>query len=355
MMRRVLAVMMLSAGAGGLVSCASVPMEMRYFPEGEELTPRVWPEPPELPRYRYAGELIGEVNFVTAQGYRAGRGERLVRWLVGLTDGERESRRLLRPQSGMVDERGRVYVTDAGRQAVFVFDPGAGELHIWDQAGDGGQFLAPVGITAGPEGSVLVADAELGRVVRLAGDGTPRGSFGQGALKRPTGLARDPTSGRVYVADTAAHDIKVFDAEGKLIGVIGERGTQPGHFNAPTHLAADGAHLYVTDALNARVQVLTPAGSPQHSIGRRGLYVGNLARPKGVTVDTEGHVYIVESYYDHLLVFDQQGRLLLPIGGTGPRVGQFFLPAGVWSDDKDRIFVADMFNGRVVIFQYLGG
>lgn len=355
MMHRVFVAVILLAVAGGLASCASIPMEMRYFPEGKEASPRVWPEPPDLPRYRYAGELVGEVNFVTAQGYRAGRGERLVRWLVGLTGSKKDSRRLLRPQSGMVDERGRIYVTDAGRQAVFVFDQDAGELHIWDQADQGGEFLAPVGITAGPGGSVLVADAELGRVVRLAGDGTPQGSFGQGALQRPTGLARDPTSGKVYVTDTAAHDIKVFDAGGELLTVIGERGTQPGQFNGPTHLALDGAHLYVTDSLNARVQVLTPAGRPRHSIGRRGLYVGNLARPKGVTVDTEGHVYVVESYYDHLLVFDQQGQLLLPIGGTGPRVGEFFLPAGAWTDGKDRIFVADMFNGRVMIFQYLGG
>ncbi len=90
-------------------------------------------------------------------------------------------------------------------------------------------------------------------------------------------------------------------------------------------------------------------------IGKRGLYLGNLTRPKGVTVDADDNIYVVESYYDHLLVFDMQGEFLLPIGGTGNDVGQFFLPSGVWNDDRGRIYVADMYNGRVMILQFLGG
>jgi DNA-binding beta-propeller fold protein YncE len=89
-------------------------------------------------------------------------------------------------------------------------------------------------------------------------------------------------------------------------------------------------------------------------IGQRGLYVGNLVRPKGVTVDSDGNIYVVESYYDHLLIYDEDGKFLVPIGGTGSEAGQFFLPAGMWSDKNDRIFVADMFNSRVVIFRYVG-
>ena len=89
-------------------------------------------------------------------------------------------------------------------------------------------------------------------------------------------------------------------------------------------------------------------------IGQRGLYVGNLVRPKGVTTDRDGNVYVVESYYDHLLIYNQGGEFLLPIGGTGNEIGRFYLPAGIWSDGRDRIFVADMFNARVVIFRYVG-
>lgn len=346
-----LASLLAAALIGG---CAQVPTEMRYTPQGRETVQEVFPA--QQPRYRYVGELLGEQNFGPAERGEPGLGQRMLRWIVGLQGGPSRDRRvLLRPQSGMVDAAGRVLVTDAGRQAVFVFDAPQGRLQLWEEADDRAPFQSPVGIAAGPPGEILVADAGLGRVVRLDGSGRALGSFGAGVLERPTGLARDPATGEVFVADTRAHDVKVFDAGGRLLRRIGRPGTRPGEFNAPTHLALAGGALYVADTLNARVQVLAPDGTPLRSVGRRGLYVGNLTRPKGVTVDSHGNTYVIESYYDHLLIYDPQGRFLLPIGGTGAGAGQFFLPAGLWSDAEDRIFVADMFNGRVVIFEFLGG
>jgi DNA-binding beta-propeller fold protein YncE len=157
------------------------------------------------------------------------------------------------------------------------------------------------------------------------------------------------------VSDTAEHNVKVFADNGTLVQVIGQVGTKPVEFNAPTHISFVGGKLYVTDTFNARVQVLDSEGKFIRSVGSRGLYMGNLVRPKGVTADTEGNVYIIESFHDFLLVYDQDTRFLLPIGGTGGAPGQFYLPAGVWSDGHNRIYVADMYNGRVEIFQYLQG
>ena len=341
-----------------LASCAQTPTEMSYFPEGDgdKKGAYLWPPLPEVPRYRYTGQLLGEQNFGPAERSAPGIGEKVFRWIVGLGAGFRSDPRVLvRPQSGMVDVNGRIIVTDVGRGALFVFDPQQGKLFIWDSADQGAAFSAPIGVAAGFGGEILVADADLHRVVRLSSDGRPLGSFGADSLLRPTGLARDRGTGRVYVSDTRAHDIKVFDDKGLLINRIGRRGSAVGEFNAPTHISLVKDGLYVTDTLNARVQIFSRDGRPLKIIGKRGLYVGNLTRPKGVTVDNDGNVYVVESYYDHLLVFSQEGEFLLPIGGTGPEIGQFYLPAGVWSDDRGRLFVADMYNGRVVMFQYLGG
>ncbi|MEN8801628.1 MAG: 6-bladed beta-propeller [Thiogranum sp.] len=342
-----------------LASCAQTPTEMSYFPERagrDEQRTYLWPSPPEVPRYRYTGQLLGEQNFGPSERADPGVGETVFRWIVGLAAGLRPDPNVLtRPQSGMVEASGRIIVTDVGRGALFVFDALQGKLFIWERADQGVAFSTPVGVTAGVGGEILVADADLQRVVRLSSDGKPLGSFGADSLRRPTGLARDPETRRVYVADTRAHDIKVFDDNGTLLHRIGRHGSAPGEFNAPTHISLVKNRLYVTDTLNARVQILSMDGQPLKSVGKRGLYVGNLTRPKGVTVDSDGNVYVVESYYDHLLVFSQEGEFLLPIGGTGPGIGQFYLPAGAWSDDRGRLFVADMYNGRVVIFQYLGG
>lgn len=338
-----------------LLACTPIPSQMRYQVDGVDAaaTP-TWPSPPQQPRLEFAGVLTGEANFGPSEQTQPNAGQRFVRWLVGLGAGSHKREKvLLRPQSGTVDERGRILVTDVGRAAVFVFDDQNGQLSIWDEAAARTKFDTPIGIANGRPGEVLIADAGLARVVRLDNTGTPLGSIGDGELRRPTGLCRDALTGLSYVVDTATHDIKVFDDDGRLVNRFGGRGDALGKFNAPTHIALAGRKLYVTDTLNARVQVLTTSGTPLGAIGQRGLYVGNLTRPKGVAADRRGNVYIVESYYDHLLIFDAQGRFLLPIGGNGTGIGQFFLPAGAWVDQRDRIFVADMFNGRVIVFQYL--
>lgn len=334
-------------------ACSSPPPRLDLFPEGApENEQQVWPALPEVPRYRYAGQLLGEANFERAPGAESA-GERALRWIVGAGRRNREAQMLVRPQGGMVDAAGRILVTDVGRQAIFVFDPDAG-LGVWDQADDGDSFISPLGITAGPSDEIYVADSELARIVRLDMKGNALGSFGEGIVQRPTGLVRDAQTGRTYVADTAAHDIKVFDDSRALVDKIGVRGVAPGQFNAPTFLAFKEGQLVVSDTLNARVQVLSDKGEAQLVVGERGLYVGNLTRPKGVAVDDGGHIYVAESFYDYLLIYDAEGRLLLPIGGNGRLPGQFFLPGGIWTDAGGRIFVADVFNSRVVIFQFLG-
>jgi len=339
-----------------LASCSEEPMVMAYFPgeKDSSLQAKVWPPSPEVPRYRYAGTLEGEKNFRPDGQIQSGQGEKFFRWLVGLTQFSSQAKQLARPQNGMVGPDGRIYVTDVGNQAVFVFDGQSGKLTIWESADENSSFISPLGITIGAMNEILVADSELGRIVRLDIEGNPLGSIGADVLQRPTGIVIDDDSGNLYVADTAAHDIKIFDKTGTLIDTIGQRGSGLGEFNAPTYLCISNGKLYVSDTLNARVQVLSTSGDALYSIGKRGLFIGNFTRPKGITKDSDGNIYVVESFYDHILIFNDAGEYLLPIGGTGAEIGNFFLPSGIWSDKQDRIFTADMFNGRVFIMQYLG-
>jgi DNA-binding beta-propeller fold protein YncE len=322
-------------------------------PEGQKL---MWPAAPEVPRFLYTGTLVGEPNFRDDGAASRTTLERFGRWLVGLDGAGRTPLVLQRPTALAGDDNGRLFVSDASRQAVFVFDAQAGELLLWEQAEAASRFVAPAGIAIGPD-RVYVADAELRAVFALDARGEPRAVIGRGTLARPTGLARDAAAGRLFVADTYAHAIKVFDeASGALVATWGRRGDAPGEFNYPSHLALAGGELYVTDTLNSRIQVLRASdGTALRQFGARGLYLGNLVRPKGVGVDTDGNVYVIESYHDSLLVFSRDGEFLMPIGGTGKATGRFYLPAGVWVDGRNRVHVADMFNGRIVLFQFLGG
>jgi len=337
-----------------IAGCAEAPKVFQYD-NPHQAAAKVWPAAPETPRYGYVGELTGENNFRSETLESRSSAKKLFEWITGLTGKNPDPVVLRRPQCGAVDAEGSVFVTDISRAAVYVFDKPAGRLELWDWARADTHFIAPIGIALGEHGEIFVADAELHSVFRLDRKGKPLGEFGKDVLKRPTGLARDPQRGRIYVADTHAHDIKVFTDDGRLLDVIGRRGEGPGEFNSPTHLAFAFDKLYVTDTLNSRIQIFDEHGKMFNKFGERGLYVGNLVRPKGVGVDNENNIYVVESLYDKLLVFDNQGRTLFALGNTGRETGEFYLPSGVWTDSNDQIYIADMFNGRITVLQFLGG
>lgn len=340
-----------------LAACAETPKILYLDPAqrtaGTSLL--VWPKEGEVPRYSYAGELTGEENFRVSPDHQRSMTVKVLSWIVGLVPGEADAPIILqRPQGGAVDQQGRIYVSDVSRQAVFVFDPKAGEIHVWEWATESKRFHSPVGVAVREDGEVLIADSELGLVIRLSPDGTPRGAFGNGELQRPTGLALNQDSGLLYVTDTRANEIKIYDKQGRLIKRFGNAGDDAGQLNSPTYIAVSNGRIYVTDTLNARIQVFDTEGQWLQEIGERGRYIGNLTRPKGIAVSSDGMIYVVESYYDYLLVFDREGQFLLPIGGSGSNPGKFMLPAGVWLDDQGRVYVSDMLNGRISVFQFLG-
>ena len=342
--------------AGALIAvllmsgCAAQPGKFTYLTSTET---HVFPVPPAQPRFRFVGALTGETNFVHEQK-QGPSAKKVFSWIVGLVAGEDMPRRFQRPQSGWKDPyTGRIYVTDVGRKAVFVFDPAQGFLYLWDSADKGLGFITPLAVTGGPQGTVLVTDAELHAVIVLDAEGKPLRHIQHKSLLRPVGVVRVAEAGEIYVSDAQTHDIKVFADDGSLKRTLGLKGQNAGEFIGPTHLAWRDGQLYVTDTLNSRVQVLSSEGKWLKTIGKRGMYIGDMPRPKGVAVDDEGRVYVVESYHDYLLVYDAEGRFLLPVGGSGRGIGQFYLPAGVWVNER-HIFVADTFNGRVMVFEYLG-
>lgn len=353
-MRALLTVFLLVLLAG----CATEKAVLRLNLSPTAETRRIYYPPEtdgEVPRYVYIGELVGEQNFVVPESKEKNVFLNILKAIAGWFENQ-DPEVLQRPQSGVVDEEGRILVTDVSRGAVYVFDERLGQLDVWEFAEGFRHFMSPSGIALGPQGRVFVADADLRRVVMLDRSGKGIGVIGKDQLERPTGLAWDANAALLYVTDTQAHQIKVFDLTGRLVRTIGQRGEEPGEFNYPTYLALSRDGLVVADTMNARIQVIPlEAGGKPLVFGRRGTRLGDFVRPKGVAVDSENNIYAVESYHDHLLVFDEQGRFLLPIGGTGKEIGRFFLPGGVWVDARNRIFVADTFNGRIVVFQFLGG
>ncbi len=327
-----------------LAALAIVGAGERAWPVPDAQAP-VWPAPPDLARIRYVTS-VSEPKDVGARPS----------WLERATSvvlGRKRQPRLMRPRAMAIDRSGRLLVADPEQRMVHVFDVANRKYSYLEPA----PFASPVGLAIAADNSIYVADSGRRRIFVYAPDGKRRRTLGATAgtemFVRPAGVAVGP-DGVVYVADTAACTVTAMTREGRVVRVIGRRGTGQGEFNFPTDLAVgrDG-RLWVVDAINARLQAFDAEGRFLREFGRRGNGTGDIDKPKGVALDSDGHVYVAEALHDVVQIFDQEGRLLLVVGRSGSRPGEFSLPSSVYIDAADRLYVADALNGRVQVFQYV--
>jgi DNA-binding beta-propeller fold protein YncE len=312
---------------------------------GAELPELTWPAPPAQPRIRFVHTVAGPADL----GIRPSFWQRVGGLLAG-----REPETFVRP-AGVASRDGVLYVADPGGPALWILDARASRSLRVENVG-GQRLVSPVAVALAPAGQVFLADSALARVFRLDGAGRAIGTLTHPDLRRPAGLAYDAARDRLYVADSAAHRIFVFAGRGQPVGEIGRRGTAPGEFNFPTHLAlAPDGGLLVTDALGYRIQRFALDGTPAGHFGRHGNTAGDFASPKGVAFDSQGHIYVVEALFDAIQIFDRTGQYLMGFGDRGGGRGQLSLPGGLFIDAEDRIYVGDAYNARVQVFQYLRG
>jgi DNA-binding beta-propeller fold protein YncE len=280
--------------------------------------------------------------------------------VVNFIAGEPEIHTLVRPYGIAVDSRRRVIVTDPGARGVHIFDFARHKYKFLErQEKSKDPMLVPQCVALDAHDNIYVTDSEAGKIFVFNADGKYQRAIGslrggEGYFKRPTGIAVDSEARRIYVADTLRNKIVVLDFTGHVMRTIGQRGDGKGEFNYPTELLLRGQELAVVDAMNFRVQFLDRNGAVRNSIGRLGDSSGDMFRPKGIGVDSEGHYYVVDGLWCVVQVFDREGRLLYYFGKRGTAAGDFFLPTGLFIDREDRVFVVDSFNRRVQVFRYSG-
>ena len=265
---------------------------------------------------------------------------------------------LVRPYGVVEDSRGRLIISDPGARGVHIFDPVQLKykfIERKDKSKDA--MLTPQCITVDDKDNIYVTDSEAGKIFVFNADGKFQRAIGsikggEGFFKRPTGIAIDNAEQRIYVTDTLRDKIYVLDMSGEVLKTIGKNGAAPGEFNYPTELRLDGKDLLVVDAMNFRVQAVDRSGQLEYGIGAIGDGTGAMFRPKGIAIDSEGHLYVVEGSMNMVQVFDREGRLLYYFGQQGTGFGDFRLPTGLFIDRNDRVFVVDSYNHRVQVFQY---
>ena len=189
-----------------------------------------------------------------------------------------------------------------------------GRDSVWSVIG-AGLFEEPSGIAFHPQG-VVVADRRKRTLIVCSREGVERARLGEGQLGDPRGVAA-LDDGTVLVADRLHDCVWRFDASidgtPNPKGVaIGEFGSSPGQFNAPSDVAVRGqgtsACIFVADELNHRIQVFDRGGSFVGFFGMHALIPrmgdGKIHYPRGVAISADGATLAVaEAFEDRVQLF----------------------------------------------------
>jgi DNA-binding beta-propeller fold protein YncE len=303
-------------------------------------------------------KLTWERSFSLQQDVKAKRGF----WtkLVDVVVGEPDYHYMVQPYSVTTDSHGRIIVSDPGANGVHVFDFAQHKYKFLTRRDkDKDESLKPQCVAVDAQDNIYVTDSEAGKIFVFNAEGKylrAIGSLkgGEGYFKRPTGIAIDSAAQKIYITDTLRNKIYVTDMQGAVLQSFGKNGSGDGEFNYPTELRLNGNDLVVVDAMNFRVQVLDRSGQFRYAIGKLGDGAGWIFRPKGIAFDSEGHLYVVDGAWSVVQVFNREGQLLYYFGRKGAGNGEFELPSGLQIDSTDHVYIVDSYNHRIQVFHYQG-
>ncbi len=210
------------------------------------------------------------------------------------------------------------------------------------------------------KGRIFVSDS-VARVVRVFD--APQGTYfligsrreqnPDARLMKPVGIDTDD-NGTLYVMDATLKVVKVYSRDGQYLRTL----LHDGDIDRPSSVTVDpsGERMYVVDiggplSQNHRIRVYdATTGDHLFDIGKRGSGPGEFNLPRDVAIAPNGDLYVSDGGNFRIEVFDHNGKFLRTFGELGKQLGSFGRPKELAIDKNGNVYVIDAAFGNFQIF-----
>ena len=206
----------------------------------------------------------------------------------------------------------------------------------------------PVDVASDGKGRVFVSDTAAATVYVYDLVNYKIRTLGEGVFVKPVGLAVD-ADGTVYVADGFKNKVLVFDSNEKpLFSIAG--------FGRPVGIAVDDrlGRIYVSDVKKHNIQVFDKKGGALFTIGERGFGEGEFNFPLDVEVAPDGSVVVLDAMNARIQIFDQSGKFISKFGRRGSSPDSFGRVKGLGVDTEGHIYISDAGSKNIKIYDMEG-
>jgi len=328
---------MAAVALGIMAGCATQkPVKIAYH---------FYPAPPDEPHLQYL------TSFSTQKEFRGSEENSFMSYVTGK---KMPDHGYGKPY-GAVAAGHKLYVCDTELGAVIEADFTKRHMSMLAAEGEG-ELKLPLNMTVDAEGNLYVADAGRNQVVIFDSKENYVAAIGKVDEMKPRDVA--VSKDKIYVADLQKHCVRVFDkaTRAPLFDVPrGEVATNKSiEIQTPTNLGLDSnGNLYVADTGHFRVKVFDADGKFLRSVGEFSDGPGQFSRLKGIALDRDNQLYAVDAMSQVVQIFNVEGRLLTFFGD--PTSGTFQnLPAKVLVDYDDvdyfKGFIAPGFKVQYLVF-----
>lgn len=304
----------------------------------------IYPSPPEPTRIQYLTKFSNSLDVV---GSRSS--------FMDYVAGEKEGGDPIIKPYGIKIYKGKIYICDTILGGLEIIDLNKKTFEYFQPKGFG-TIKKPINVDVDNEGNIYVADAERREIVVFDQNLQFKKSLGNAAELKPTDVFY--YNNKVFVANMSKHRVEVYNTKNykHLYNLPNSKykNGDPGFMNSPINIFVQYDMLYVSDFGAFKIKKYSLDGEFVDTVGSYGRGLGQFVRPKGIAVDRHEILYVVDAGFENVQMFNAGGQLLMFFGGTYSGPGGMWLPAKVIIDYDNleyfQEYVDERFDLKYLIF-----